>query len=156
MDDFKGKIRKEILDSLIMEDLWQSPRLRKLVKEKYPLAYYRITEPYREFGLYSFLKIAKEQKEFFKKAIDMGPNKNSTKRDLDYCIEVIRQNKLGKDAELWHGGIPFKFELSRFVDHYASERTYSEWRNILKDLGTSKSNMERILKEKRKKFKESD
>ena len=156
MDDFKGKISKEILDSLIMEDLWQSPRLRKLVKEKYPLAYYRITEPYREVGLYSFLKIAKEQKEFFKKAIDMGPNKNSTKRDLDYCIEVIRQNKLGKDAELWHGGIPFKFELSRFVDHYASERTYSEWRNILKDLGTSKSNMERILKEKRKKFKESD
>ena len=156
MDDFKGKISKEVLDSLKMEDLWKSPGLSKYVKEKYPLAYYRITKPYREFGLYGFLKIAKEQKEFFKKAIDMGPNKHSTKRDLDYCIEVIRQNKLDKDAELWHGGIPFKFELSRFVDHYASERTYSEWRNILKDLGTPKSNMERILKGKRKQFKESD
>ena len=70
MDDFKSKISKKVLDSLIMEDLWQSPRLKKLVEEEYPLAYYRITEPYREFGLYSFLKIAKEQKEFFKKAID--------------------------------------------------------------------------------------
>ena len=63
MDDFKDKISKDVLDKLAMEDLWKSPRLLKLVKEKYPLAYYRITEPYREFGLYSFLKIAKEQKE---------------------------------------------------------------------------------------------
>ena len=155
MDDFKDKISKDVLDKLAMEDLWKSPRLLKLVKEKYPLAYYRITEPCREFGLYAFLKIAKEQKEFFDKAIDMGPNKNPTKRDLNYCVELIKQNKLGQGVELWHGGIPFKFELSRFVDHYASERTYSEWRNILKDI-TSKSNMERILNEKRKKFKESD
>ena len=47
-------------------------------------------------------------------------------------------------------------ELSRFVDHYASEKTYSEWRETLKDIGTPKSNMERILQNKRKKFKEPD
>ena len=47
-------------------------------------------------------------------------------------------------------------ELSRFVDRYASERTYSEWRDILKDLETPKSNRERILQGKRMKFKESD
>ena len=36
MDDFKGKISEEVLDSLTMEDLWNSPRLKKLVEEKYP------------------------------------------------------------------------------------------------------------------------
>ena len=37
MDNFKGKISKEILDRLTMEDLWNSPRLKKYVEEKYPL-----------------------------------------------------------------------------------------------------------------------
>ena len=58
MNDFKGKISEEVLDSLTMEDLWQSPRLKKLVDEKYPRAYLTITEPYREFGLYNFIKLA--------------------------------------------------------------------------------------------------
>ena len=156
MDDFKGKISEEILESLTMEDLWNSPRLKNYVEENYPRAYLAITEPFREFGLYNFIKIADEQKSFVQKAIDLGPITDFPKRDLRYGLEVIRQNKLGKDTELWLGGIPFKFELSRFVDHYASERTYSEWREILKELGTKKSNMERILQSKRKKFKESD
>jgi len=47
MDDFKGKISKKVLDSLTMEDLWQSPRLKKLVEEEYPRAYLAITEPFR-------------------------------------------------------------------------------------------------------------
>ena len=88
--------------------------------------------------------------------MDMSPITESPKRDLKFALEVIRQIKPGKGTELWLGGIPFKFELSRFVDHYASERTYSEWREILKDIGAPKSNMERILQNKRKKFKEPD
>ena len=39
MDDFKDDISKEVLDSLTMEDLWNSPRLKKLVEDKYPRAY---------------------------------------------------------------------------------------------------------------------
>ena len=156
MDDFKGKISKEVLDSLTMEDLWKSPGLKNYVEKNYPRAYLAVTEPWREFGLYNFIKIAEEQKQFVKKAMDMSPITESPKRDLKFALEVIRQNKLGKGTELWLGGIPFKFELSRFVDHYASERTYSEWREILKDIGAPKSNMERILQNKRKKFKEPD
>ena len=30
MDDFKDDISKEVLDSLTMEDLWKSPRIKKL------------------------------------------------------------------------------------------------------------------------------
>ena len=56
MDDFKDEISKEVLDSLTMEDLWNSPRLKKLVEEKYPRAYLSITEPMREFGLFDFIK----------------------------------------------------------------------------------------------------
>lgn len=156
MDDFKGMISEEVLDSLTMEDLWKSPRLKNYVEKNYPRAYLAITEPWREFGLYSFIKIAEEQKQFVKKAMDMSPITESPKRDLKFALEVIRQNKLSKETELWLGGIPFKFELSRFVDHYASEKTYSEWRKTLKDIGTPKSNMERILLDKRKKFKEPD
>jgi hypothetical protein len=29
MDDFKSKISEEVIDSLTMEDLWKSPRLKK-------------------------------------------------------------------------------------------------------------------------------
>ena len=156
MDDFKGKISEEVLDSLTMEDLWKSPGLKNYLEKNYPRAYLAITEPWREFGLYNFIKMAEEQKKFVQKAMDMSPITESPKRDLKFALEVIRQNKLGKETELWLGGIPFKFELSRFVDRYASERTYSEWRDILKDLETPKSNKERILQTRRKKFKESD
>ncbi|MFL3015178.1 MAG: hypothetical protein ACJZ2B_05195 [Candidatus Neomarinimicrobiota bacterium] len=56
MDDLKVDISKEVLDSLTMEDLWKSPRLKKLVEQKHPRAYLSITEPMREFGLFSFMK----------------------------------------------------------------------------------------------------
>ena len=92
MDDFKGKISKEVLDSLTMEDLWKSPGLKNYVEKNYPRAYLAITEPWREFGLYSFIKIAEEQKQFVKKAMDMSPITESPKRDLKFALEVIRQN----------------------------------------------------------------
>ena len=68
MDDFKGKIGEEVLDSLTMEDLWKSPRLKKLVEEKYPRAYLSITEPMREFGLFNFIKLAEAQIKYIKEA----------------------------------------------------------------------------------------
>ena len=71
MDDFKGKISKEVLDSLTMEDLWKSPGLKNYVEKNYPRAYLAITEPWREFGLYSFIKIAEEQKQFVKKEVNV-------------------------------------------------------------------------------------
>ena len=154
MDDFKGKISKEVLDSLTMEDLWKSPGLKNYVEKNYPRAYLAITEPWREFGLYSFIKIAEEQKQFVKKAMDVTPITESPKRDLKFALEVIRQNKLGKGTELWLGGVPFKFELSRFVKHYANERTYGEWRKILNDIGATKSNIDRILERYKNNFKE--
>ena len=55
-----------------MEDLWKSPRLKKLVEEKYPRAYMAITEPFREFGLYNFIKLAESQKSVMQEAIDLG------------------------------------------------------------------------------------
>ncbi len=39
MDELKDKISKEVLDTLTMEDLWKSPRLKKLIEKKYPRAY---------------------------------------------------------------------------------------------------------------------
>jgi len=145
MDDFKGKISEEILESLTMEDLWNSPRLKNFVEENYPRAYLAITEPFRELGLYNFIKLAEAQKENVEKLIDLTPDIDDPKKNIGHGIEMIKLNKLKKDTELWIGGVPFKFELSRFVKHYASKKTYSEWREILKDIGTSKSNMERIL-----------
>jgi hypothetical protein len=56
--DKEVKLSKEILESLTMENLWENPPLRKLVGEKYPRAYSAITEPFREFGLYNFIKLA--------------------------------------------------------------------------------------------------
>ena len=156
MDDFKGKISKKVIDSLTMEDLWQSPRLKKLVEEEYPRAYLAITKPSREFGLYNFIKLAEAQKENVEQLIDLAPDINDPKKSIEHGIKMIKLNKLKKDTELWIGGVPFKFELSRFVKHYASKRTYTEWRNILKDIGASKSNMERILDTHRRKFKDPD
>ena len=154
MDDFKDDISKEVLDSLTMEDLWNSPRLKKLVEEKYPRAYLSITEPMREFGLYHFIKLAEAQVKSIKEATDLGSRENFPKRDVMYAVKVIKDNAIKGDKELWIGGIPFKFETSRFVKHYANEKTYSEWRAILKDIGTTKSNLERILERYKNKFKE--
>ena len=156
MDDFKNQISKDVLNALTMEDLWKSPGLKKYIEEKYPRAYITITGPMREFGLYGFIKIAEAQKKLMSEALDIGSIEGFPKRDLRYALQVIKQNKVKGDKQLWVGGIPFKFELSTFVKHYASERTYSEWRQILKDIDTSKPNMERILKSYRKQFKDSN
>ena len=154
MDELKDKISKEVLDTLTMEDLWKSPRLKKLVEKKYPRAYLSITEPMREFGLYHFIKLAEEQVKSIKEATNLGSRENFPKRDVIYAVKVIKDNAIKGDKELWIGGIPFKFETSRFVKHYANEKTYSEWRAILKDIGTTKSNLERILERYKNKFKE--
>ena len=155
MDDFKGKISKEVLDTLTMEDLWNSPRLKKYVQEEYPRAYLAITEPMREFGLYYFIELAENQKKVMQEALDIGSIENFPKRDIKYALKVIKQNKIKSDKQIWVGGIPFKFELSRFVKYYASEKTYAEWRDILKDIASSNSNIERILNQFKNKFKDS-
>ena len=155
MDDFKGKISKKVLDSLTMEDLWQSPRLKKLVEEEYPRAYLAITKPFREFGLYNFIKLAESQKSVMQQAIDLGPVEELPGRNIDFAIKVIKSNKLKFDRALWISGVPFKFELSKFVKHYVKEKTYAEWREILKEIATSKSNMERILEKYKSKFKKA-
>ena len=155
MDEFKEQISEDVLNTLTMEDLWKNPRLKKYIQEKYPRAYMTITEPMREFGLYGFIKIAEAQKKLMSEALDIGFIEDFPKRDLRYALKVIKKNKVKSTKQLWVGGIPFKFELSTFVKHYASERTYSEWRQILKDIGTSKSNMERILTSYKKLFKDS-
>ena len=154
MDKLKDKISKEVLDTLTMEDLWRNPRLKKLVEKKYPRAYLSITEPMREFGLYHFIKLAEAQVKSIKEATDLGSRENFPKRDVMYAVKVIKDNAIKGDKELWIGGIPFKFETSRFVKHYANEKTYSEWRAILKDIGTTKPNIDRILERYRNKFKE--
>ena len=105
-----------------MEDLWQSPRLKKLVEEKYPRAYLTITKPFREFGLYNFIKLAESQKSVMQQAIDLGPVEKLPGRNIDFAIKVIKSNKLKSDRELWVSGVPFKFELSRFVKHYVRKR----------------------------------
>ena len=155
MDDFKSKISEEVIDSLTMEDLWKSPRLKKFVEEKYPRAYLTITKPFREFGLYNFIKLAESQKSVMQQAIDLGPVEKLPGRNIDLAIEVIKKNKLKFDRALWISGVPFKFELSKFVKHYVKEKTYAEWREILKEIATSKSNMERILEEYKSKFKKA-
>ena len=155
MDEFKEQISEDVLNTLTMEDLWKNPRLKKYIQEKYPRAYMTITEPMREFGLYGFIKIAEAQKKLMSEALDIGSIEDFPKRDLRYALKVIKKNKVKSTKQLWVGGIPFKFELSTFVKYYASERTYSEWRQILKGIGTSKSNMERILTSYKNLFKGS-
>ena len=153
--DKEIKLSKEILESLTMEDLWKNPRLKKLVEDKYPRAYSAITKPFREFGLYNFIKLAESQKSVMQQAMDLGPVEKLPGRNIDFAIKVIKQNKLKVDRELWVSGVPFKFELSRFVKHYVKEKTYAEWREILKEIATSKSNMEKILEQNKSKFKQS-
>ena len=151
--DKEVELSKEILKALTMEDLWKSPRLKKLVEKKYPRAYSAITKPYREFGLYNFIKLAESQKSVMQEAIDLGSIEKLPISNIGSALKVIKWNKLKVGKELWVGGVPFKFELSRFVKHYASEKTYGEWRQILKDIGATKSNMERILEQYKNKFK---
>ena len=151
--DKEVELSKEILKTLTMEDLWKSPRLKKLVEKKYPRAYSAITKPYREFGLYNFIKLAESQKSVMQEAIDLGSIEKLPISNIDSALKVIKWNKLKVGKELWVSGVPFKFELSRFVKHYASEKTYEEWRQILKDIGATKSNMERILVQYKNKFK---
>ena len=88
-------------------------------------------------------------------AIDLGPVEELPGRNIDFAIKAIKQNKLKFDRKLWVSGVPFKFELSKFVKHYVKEKTYAEWREILKEIATSKSNMERILEEYKSKFKKA-
>ena len=66
----KKEISEEILESLTMEDLWENPNLQKVIKEKYPRAYLAITEPFREFGLYNFIKLAEAQTTYMFRGID--------------------------------------------------------------------------------------
>ena len=156
MKNFKDEISKEVLETLTMEDLYKNPNLIKLVKEKYPRAYLSITGPYREFGLYSFIKWAELQKKFVDDAINLKVVKDSPGKNLKFALKVIKKNKINVNSELWVSGVPFKFELSRFVKHYAREITYLEWRETLKDLGATKSNIDRILDRYKSKFKETD
>ena len=51
-----------------------------------------ITEPYREFGLYNFIKLAEAQIKSIKHATDLGSRENFPKRDVMYAVEVIKKN----------------------------------------------------------------
>ena len=149
----KIEISEEILKTLTMEDLWNSPRLRSFVEKKYPRAYLSITEPMREMGLYFFLKMADAQQKNIKEIIELNSNPDDSKKSLKYAIELIKKNGIGAGSEIWIGGVPLKFELSRFVENYANEKTFKEWRKILNDIGFPKSNTDRILTTHRRKFK---
>ena len=81
--DKEVELSKEILKTLTMEDLWKSPRLKKLVEEKYPRAYSAITKPFREFGLYNFIKLAESKKSIMQEAIDLGPIENLPISNID-------------------------------------------------------------------------
>ena len=100
--DKEVELSKEILKTLTMEDLWKSPRLKKLVEEKYPRAYLAITEPFREFGLYNFIKLAESQKSVMQEAIDLGSIENLPKRKVGYAIKVIKKNKVKATASFMY------------------------------------------------------
>ena len=120
----KMKIAKDVLESLTMEDLWNTPRLRSFIEKNYPRAYLSITEPLREMGLYNFIKLADAQQKYIKEIIELSPNADDSKKSLKYAIELIKNNGLRAESEIWIGGVPFKFELSRFVENYANARQY--------------------------------
>ena len=154
MDEKKDEISKKILDSLTMEDLWKSNNLRKIIKNKYPRAYMSITEPYREFGLYNFIKLAESQQKVMEEAINLGSIDSFPGKNVDFALKVIKKNNIKANDKLFVSGIPFKFELSKFVEEYASEKTYTEWRKALKRINATKTNIERILNNHKSKFKE--
>jgi hypothetical protein len=145
---------KEMLNTLTIDDLFRNPKLAQVVEKKYPTVYLFLTEHIREISLLKFLHYAKAQEENLEAMADLAPYTDDPKKSLKFAIKVIKENGLGAIMELWINGLPFKFELSKFVEHYAPERTYTEWRKILKDVGATKSNMERILALHSIKFKQ--
>ena len=154
MDELKDAISKEVLDTLTMEDLWKSPRLKKFVEKKYPRAYLSITETMREFGLYNFIKLAESQQKVMEEAINLGSIDSFPGKNVDFALKVIKKNNIKANDKLFVSGIPSKFELSKFVEEYASEKTYTEWRKALKGINATKTNIERILNNHKSKFKE--
>ena len=154
MDGKKDKISKKILDSLTMEDLWKSHNLREIIKNEYPRAYLSITEPYREFGLYNFIKLAESQQKVMEEAINLGSIDSFPGKNVDFALTVSKKNNIKANDKLFVSGIPFKFELSKFVEEYASDKTYPEWRKALKGINATKTNIERILNNHKSKFKE--
>ena len=91
MDELKDAISKEVLDTLTMEDLWKSPRLKKFVEKKYPRAYLSITEPMREFGLYNFIKLAESQQKVMEEAINLGSINSFPGENVDFALKVIKK-----------------------------------------------------------------
>ena len=91
MDELKDAISKEVLDTLTMEDLWKSPRLKKFVEKKYPRAYLSITEPMREFGLYNFIKLAESQQKVMEEAINLGSIDSFPGKNVDFALKVIKK-----------------------------------------------------------------
>ena len=154
MDEKKDKISKKILESLTMEDLWKSHNLREIIKNRHPRAYLAITEPYRVFGLYNFIKLAESQQKVMEEAINLGSVDSFPGKNVDFALKVIKKNNIKANDKLFVSGIPFKFELSKFVEEYASDKTYSEWRKALKGINATKTNIERILNNHKYKFKE--
>ena len=91
MYEKKDEISKKILDSLTMEDLWKSHNLRKIIKNKYPRAYMSITEPYRDFGLYNFIKLAESQQKVMEEAINLGSIDSFPGKNVDFALKVIKK-----------------------------------------------------------------
>ena len=147
------KISDEILETLTIEELFNNPKLAVVIEKAYPRAYLALTLPVREINLLSFIRLAEGQIKAVEDMANLAPYIDDQKKSLKHGIKVIKLNKLGKKNELWIGGVPFKFELSRFVENYAKEKTYKEWREILKDLRATKSNIERILEKYKSRFK---
>ena len=108
MDGKKDKISKKILDSLTMEDLWKSHNLREIIKNEYPRAYLAITEPYREFGLYNFIKLAESQQKVMEEAINLGSIDSFPGENVDFALKVIKKNNIKANDKLFVSGIPFK------------------------------------------------
>ena len=113
-----------------------------------------ITEPYREFGLYNFIKLAESQQKVMEEVINLGSIDSFPGKNVDFALKVIKKNNIKANDKLFVSGIPFKFELSKFVEEYASEKTYTEWRKALKGINATKTNIERILNNHKSKFKE--
>ena len=104
--DNEVELSKEVLGSLTMEDPWKSPRLKKLVEEKYPRIYSAIKAPFRDFRLYNFIKLAESQKSVMQEAIDLDLIENLPIRNIDSVLKVIKKNKIKVGKEFFVSGIP--------------------------------------------------
>ena len=87
-------------------------------------------------------------------AINLGSIDSFPGKNVDFALTVIKKNNIKANDKLFVSGIPFKFELSKFVEEYASDKTYPEWRKALKGINATKTNIERILNNHKSKFKE--